>query len=526
MVVNLRKNLIIFILTFFIIACGGSGADLNNRLDNLSISLSFSQGAIINLNQENTIDWNVQGDIKNTNCTASDDWSGEKGISGSETIPTQSFGQYTFTLTCQDLETNLTKSVDLFISGLSEQTEFVEPESVGLNSQKLSNAFDYAMRDGNYTQSVFLVKDGKYIDHKYRGILPSESSAISTSLLDIRSDDYLTRDSFSLVSSWSTGKSFTSILIGIAIDNGFIESIDESASVYIDEWANDERQKVTIRHLLDMRSGLVPMCGESGKTELFICNERLSNGGAFVFTDNQMDKCIDRPLAQVGASYPWFYADVYPENAWLYSNCDTNVLGEIIFRATGKDLQIFADEVLFSKLNIDAYWWRDNANGGQADGNYLAYCCLDATPRDFIKFGQLILNNGIWSDERIVSEAYISTIKDIIVTSQIGQISYGLKFWTISPGSMPDESVYPQQNTLYATQGFDGQYIVIDFENNMIIGRNSLYYPMLDLSSERKMKISFEGSNYTATLPAGVGLFDNSNFWHQYYLYLINQAIE
>ena len=147
-------------------------------------------------------------------------------------------------------------------------------------------------------------------------------------------------------------------------------------------------------------------------------------------------------------------------------------------------------------------------------------------PRDFIKFGQLILNNGIWSDERIVSEAYISTIKDIIVTSQIGQISYGLKFWTISPGNMPDESVYPQENTLYATQGFDGQYIVIDFENNMIIGRNSLYYPMLDLSSERKMKISFEGSNYTATLPAGVGLFDNSNFWHQYYLYLINQAIE
>ena len=84
----------------------------------------------------------------------------------------------------------------------------------------------------------------------------------------------------------------------------------------------------------------------------------------------------------------------------------------------------------------------------------------------------------------------------------------------------------PKENTLYATQGFDGQYIVIDFENNMIIGRNSLYYPMLDLSSERKMKISFEGSNYTATLPAGVGLFDNSNFWHQYYLYLINQAIE
>ena len=123
---------------------------------------------------------------------------------------TISFCKITLSLS-MSIETNLTKSVDLFISGLSEQTEFVEPESVGLNSQKLSNAFDYAMRDGNYTQSVFLVKDGKYIDHKYRGILPSESSAISTSLLDIRSDDYLTRDSFSLVSSWSTGKSFTTI---------------------------------------------------------------------------------------------------------------------------------------------------------------------------------------------------------------------------------------------------------------------------------------------------------------------------
>ena len=54
------------------------------------------------------------------------------------------------------------------------------------------------------------------------------------------------------------------------------------------------------------------------------------------------------------------------------------VLGEILYRTTGQDLQAYAEYNLFSKIGIDAAWWRDFTSDGQSDGNYLAYCCLEA----------------------------------------------------------------------------------------------------------------------------------------------------
>ena len=78
---------------------------------------------------------------------------------------------------------------------------------------------------------------------------------------------------------------------------------------------------------------------------------------------------------------------------------DTMVLGEILFRATGQDLQTYADTHLFQVAMSTQ--WRDNTPSAQVDGNYLAHCCLDATPRDFAKFGQLLLNNGMWMASKL-----------------------------------------------------------------------------------------------------------------------------
>ena len=88
-----------------------------------------------------------------------------------------------------------------------------------------------------------------------------------------------------------------------------------------------------------------------------------------------------------------------------------------------------------SKLDISAEWWKDNSNGGQDNGNYLTYCCIDMTARDFIKFGQLLLNDGLWENERILSPSYVQQIKDLT--------TYGLKFWPISSNyiSSPSPSV-------------------------------------------------------------------------------------
>ena len=89
--------------------------------------------------------------------------------------------------------------------------------------------------------------------------------------------------------------------------------------------------------------------------------------------------------------------------------------------------------------------------------------------------------------------------------------------------------MFPAPNTIYSTIGFDGQYIMIDFENNMVVARNSLYHPVLSGSGERKMDITPEGiaqSDFVATLPQGTGVSADSSFSPANFLYRVNQAIQ
>ena len=414
--------------------------------------------------------------------------------------------------------------------------EEASPESVGMDSSLISAAFDTAFADGSYTQAALVIKDNKLVYERYRGILPGEVSTMVNSL-DTNAatveENYGARDRYSLASSWSTGKSFTSVLIAIAIEQGHIESLQQSASDFIDEWADDNRSRISIRNLLDMRSGLALVCLNNTTGQLGICSDTGGgSGGNLVFSDNQMNACIDRPLAQTGIAQSW-YGGVYESGYWVYSNCDTMVLGEILFRATGQDLQSYADINLFSKIGMQAYWWRDFDTSAQVDGNYLAYCCIDATPRDFAKFGQLLMNNGTWDGTQVFPSEYIDLIKNIVVDSVVaerygGTMSYGLKFWTLFPSLQQDGTFYPPANKIYSTIGFDGQYIIMDFDNNLIVVRNSIYHPSLTLTDERRMKINLgdrENTNHVFTLPAGVGMQTGSNFNVASLLYGVTQSI-
>ena len=142
-----------------------------------------------------------------------------------------------------------------------------------------------------------------------------------------------------------------------------------------------------------------------------------------------------------------------------------------------------------------AYWWKDASSGGQDNGNYLTYCCIDMTARDFLKIGQLLLNDGVWNGERILSSSYVKQISDL-------QKTYGLKFWAVPSQSAGIAYPDPPLNRLIYLAGFDGQYVFIDFENKILMARNSLYYPALDLTSERKTIAGSIGtSNFTVTSP-------------------------
>ena len=294
----------------------------------------------------------------------------------------------------------------------SMQWETSDPLEEGMDPEILETAFINGFSDGSFTQAALVIRNERIVYEEYRGIAEGEKQTLidgGTPEEIIEKYDY--RDEYSLSSSWSVAKSFISILVGIAIDKGFIESIEEPASNYIYEWENDLRQTIKIKDLLDMRSGLVPLCRDNtdySNPPLMVCTSFPSSGGDLTPFPNLSEICINREVAEVGVIQPWYTSEfTWEEGYFLYVNCDTQVLGEILERAIGSDLETFAEVNLFSKIGFDNYWWRDKSN------NYTAYCCLDATSRDFAKFGQLILNHGMWGDEKIVSDEYIGKIISI-----------------------------------------------------------------------------------------------------------------
>ena len=205
--------------------------------------------------------------------------------------------------------------------------ESATPESVGMSSSGLEEAFDYVFQDGSFTQAAVVIKDGKLVYERYRGMTDNEADILASTLSensDFYKSLYAQRDQNSYISSWSTAKSFTSFLIGIAVESGAINSIDDSASSYITEWSSDERSSITIKNLLDMRSGLPPACFNFVTSEIGEClnaNDS-SSGGNIVYADDQLTKCIDRNLATEGVTHPWFEngLTVYSRGAFQYSN--------------------------------------------------------------------------------------------------------------------------------------------------------------------------------------------------------------
>ena len=401
-----------------------------------------------------------------------------------------------------------TTSPPAFESPHRDIWETASASEAGFDEDALDSAFEYAMTDGFYTQAVVLIKGGKLVKERYRGITDAEAAGLASisSLPEGQNagywqDLYGDRDASSAVTSWSTAKSFTSVLIGMAIEQGLIQSSSQSASDFIDEWEADDRANITIQQLLDMRSGLVPKCSSFETGVVGECGDypSASSGGDILYAADQLSECIDREFAVPGTVYPWVSPEgdgAYQAGQFSYSNCDTQVLGEIIFRATGQDPGVFAQQNLFEPLNIEADWWRDDVETGQANGNYLTYCCLDSTARDFAKFGYMLLLGGIETSEGQNYASYVSTIL-------AQEETYRNQFWAYCDS--PPYSASPDcDNVLIMTVGFDGQYILIDQKNDLVLVRTSLYEPILNASDDRKMRLNplqLSASNWVASLP-------------------------
>lgn len=188
----------------------------------------------------------------------------------------------------------------------------------------------------------------------------------------------------------SNTKSFNSILIGVAIEQEYIKSVDQRMLDFFPEYENLKKDslknKITIKNLLTMTSGF-----QWDEHSLPLTDS--NNMG------RQMDKTEDWLKSSLELSM-----DTVPGTKYVYSGPNNIILSEILKRSTGKNIAEFAEEYLFEPLDIKEYNWLSK------NGIYDGGGGLSLKSRDIAKYGLLHLNKGKWYDKEIVSEKWIEDI--------------------------------------------------------------------------------------------------------------------
>lgn len=236
------------------------------------------------------------------------------------------------------------------------------------------------------------IKNIRYRTQKGSKELPLEeflTSTDTTAFLVIRDDTILYEGYFngfgrdSTCTSFSISKSITSALIGIALEEGLIGSLDDPVFLYLPELGERGLTDITIRHLLAMTSGLKHKFSDSP----------FSDSTRSYFSLDIRKNALKRKSIEA------------PGNHFLYDNCHAQLLGMILERTSGMSVSSYTEEKLWIPLETegDAFWSLDSEQSGfeqMAMG-------FNARPRDYAKFGRLYLNGGVWKGERIISREWI-----------------------------------------------------------------------------------------------------------------------
>ena len=209
--------------------------------------------------------------------------------------------------------------------------------------------------------------------------------------------------------SFSMAKSIVSLLVGIALEEGTLQSLDQPVADFIPEFRTGDKATITIRHLLTMTSGLdwdeAYSSPFSPTTELY-------------YGDDLYRLVVNLPLKHE------------PGTVWYYSSADTQLLGIALEAAVGQPLSDYASERLWKRIGAeqDASWSLD-----REQGVIKSNCCFNSTPRDFARLGQLVLQGGAWNNEQIVPADYLAQALQPAAGLQDEQGNpvnyYGYQFW-------------------------------------------------------------------------------------------------
>jgi CubicO group peptidase (beta-lactamase class C family) len=245
--------------------------------------------------------------------------------------------------------------------------------------------------------------------------------------------------------SFSVAKSFLSALVGIAIGEGKIRSLDDPVTEYVpDLRGRSAFTGMTVRHLLEMKSGLRFTEAEGGMWKSF----RSDEARIYYTTD------LAETIRETPRTAP-------PGSAWVYKDTDAELLGMVLSGATGVSVAAYTEEKLWRRIGTehDATWHLDSKGGRERVSSG-----FNAVARDFARFGRLFLNGGMWNGEQVVPAEWVarSTAVDTTRSPEIStwwQMQHALYWW---------HPLQPPAREYYA-DGSHGQRVYVDPTSRTVI---------------------------------------------------------
>ena len=241
--------------------------------------------------------------------------------------------------------------------------------------------------------------------------------------------------------SFSVAKSFSSTLVGAAIKDGYIKSIDDKVSAYIPDLKGSAYDDVSIQQLLTMTSG-VKWNEDYGdkKSDVALFNAHKAEPGVDVTVSYMRKLPREAPAG----------------SKWVYKTGETNLIGVLVSSATKKNLSAYLSEKIWAPFGME----QDESWLLGPTGHEISGCCIQASTRDFARMGLFMLGGGVAGGKSVLPDGWIAAATTKQADIGEADSGYGYQWWTMNDGT-------------YAAQGIFGQGIFIDPKRKLVIASNS-----------------------------------------------------
>jgi CubicO group peptidase (beta-lactamase class C family) len=244
--------------------------------------------------------------------------------------------------------------------------------------------------------------------------------------------------------SFSVAKTIVGLLIGIAVKDGAIRSIDDHAEIYVPELSGTEYGRTSIKALLQMASGVA-------------FSEDYANTSSDIYTLARLTLEQD-PGGSLAAVKRFDKRRAEPGAHFSYSSADTVVLGLILAAATGRTISDYASEKLWQPLGAeaDATWNID------ATGQEITFAYVNAVLRDWARLGLMLANRGAWLGKSIVPDDWLTASATNPMQTNTPLLKYGYQVWLSA------------DTKRFLLQGLRGQFIYVDPETKLVLVQTAL----------------------------------------------------